>query len=430
MRTRNHGRVMTSEQAATAGAVDAAGFSVAADIIRQIREAQQRAPAASAAGRGRCPPPANRGGKSEDGQITGGSTVRLVLEDGKIKEVPMRRGWGGDDAMVDWLNFTIGLETFDDDDCTKLLDVDIDQDGEGVKPLIPAEYVRCASRRLNQIFGYGVVSDLGFGQNFYHESFILGCKEWGTVSIGGQNQTLLVSITGTGLSAAKEGWEMRLYSFLAHEAKRPRITRIDLAHDDYEGSRYTVDRADKDHTDGLFNCGGRNPRCEYRGDWKNPDGKGRSFYIGNRKNGKFCRVYEKGREMGSPGSEWVRVEVEFKSNDRVIPFDVVLRPGEYLAASYPAFAWINERQERIETTQRTALACVEWAKKNVKRQYGHYIHYLISLFGIDQFLSECTRNDKEPAFMHVPHWGVAEPAIHKSRPNNQPVNLDAAALAW
>lgn len=51
---------------------------------------------------------------------------------------------------------------------------------------------------------------------------------------------------------------------------------------------------------------------------------------------------KKGRQLGDKASEWVRVEAEMKSVNRIIPFDALLRPGEYLAAAYPAFAWINE----------------------------------------------------------------------------------------
>ena len=46
-----------------------------------------------------CSPLANRGGKSE-------IAARLVLEDGKCKEIPGRRLSGGEVAMIDWVNFT------------------------------------------------------------------------------------------------------------------------------------------------------------------------------------------------------------------------------------------------------------------------------------------------------------------------------------
>ena len=406
------------------------------DILRQLVEADRRRASAAersdATGRGAVPPPTNRGGKSSD--LFDGS-VKLVLEDGKVKEVPKRRGWGGDAAFVDWLNFTIGEETFDqsDDAVSERYDfvagevVQVEEGGCYV-PVTSDQVAIVVSNRLHRIFGFGIIAKLGYGLNFYKESWTLP-ETWGTVSYGGQNRTILVTVTGTGLAAAKEGWEQRLVEFL-NTAQRPRITRLDLAHDDYQGKTYSVDPADQDHTDGLFNCGGRNPSCEHRGDWKNPSGKGRSFYVGNRKNGKYCRVYEKGRELGDAKSEWVRVEVEFKSVDRVIPFDAITRPGEYLAAAYPAFAWVSERQERIETTSRVVQANVDKAWKWLKHQCGAYVHQLVQLVGEEEFCKRVSRSDKVPAFAKVPHWGLAEAAIHQVK-NFQPrVNLGAAASAW
>lgn len=421
----DHGRVMTPAQAAVVGLMDDKGYSVAENITAQLRGALNRQAAASEARRLAVPPPANRGGKSSGGSA--GDVVTLVLEDGKIKEVPKRRGYGASAAFVDWLNFTVGVETFDAEDCTVLEGTSL-HDDEKLIPLTPDEYSIAMSRVLKRIFGYGISHQLPYGMHFYESSYQMG-DGWGTVSVGGQRETVLVSISGQGLSAAAEGWETRLQEFL-EGASRARITRVDLAHDDYAGATYNVDRADQEHTQGLFNCGGRNPRCEYRGDWKNPDGKGRSFYVGNRKNGKFCRVYEKGRELGSPASEWVRVEVEFKSVDRVIPFDVLTAPGEYLAAAYPAFAWIDTHQERIETTARVVQSGVDRAVKVVRHQFGSYIHHLVELFGVDEFLSKVCRNDKVPAFAKVPHFGLAGPSIHEVRYPKPAINLSAAASAW
>lgn len=429
----SHGLVMTPQQAASFGLVDAAGFSAAADITRQILEAQNRA-AASEARRAVCPPPANRGGKSEGGA----EYVRLVLDDGKVKEVPKRRGFGGQAAMVDWLNFTVGAETFDAEDCTIGPDTCLHDDDKKT-PLSPDDYAIAISRVLKRVLGYGISHKLGYGQHFYQESWALS-EGWGTVSIGGQRDTVLVSLSGQGLAAAAEGWESRLAQFL-EASQRGRITRVDLAHDCYGGELhgpvrpgevlgYSVDRADRDHTAGLFNNGGRNPRCEYRGDWKNPDGKGRSFYVGNRKNGKYCRVYEKGRELGCSSSEWVRIEVELKSDSMVIPFDVLTRPGEYLAATYPAFVWIAKHQERIETTQRVVQSGVERAIKVVRHQFGAYIHHLVEIFGADDFIQRVSRSDKVPSWAKVPHYALAEKPIHEQRVFNPTPDQYAAVIAW
>lgn len=381
--------------------------------VRQIGASIRRESArGTSAARGECPPLTNRGGKSTDAAQTL-PTVKLVLEDGVVKQVPQRRGYGGSAAIVDWVNFTFGEEAINPTDDAMVTD----------------EQVMIAmSNRLNGIFGFGITSRRESGVNFYHESWVIG-DGYGFVGHGGQRGTILVMLNGTGCAAAAPGWEIRLKSFL-EVSERARITRCDMAHDDYTGSTYSVDQADQDHTDGLFNCGGRNPDCEYRGNWKNPNGKGRTFQVGNRKNGKFCRVYEKGRELGDKNSEWVRIEVEFKSVDRVIPFDVLTDPGAYLAKAYPAFEWIQSHQERILTTQKVVQSNVSKAVEWLKHQAGSYIHNLIAIYGVDGFIARCSRDDKTPNCFKVPHFSFAGQSIHERKREYHPLDLSAAASAW
>lgn len=388
-----------------------------ADFKQQIDDADRRAAESAQRSehvplRGDGPPPTNRGGKSPEAY----GTVKLVLEDGVVKEVPKRRGYGGDVAFIDWVNLTIGEESL------SVIDNAIARDA------VSDHQMRCClSGRLNDIFGFGITAKREKGANFYRESWVIG-DDWGMVCHGGQHGTIMITLNGTGCMAAKVGWELRLKTFL-ESCKRAKLTRVDFARDDYTGQTYTVDRADQDHTDNLFNCGGRNPDCEYRGNWKNPNGKGRTFTIGNRKNGKFCRVYEKGRQLGDKTSNWTRIEVEFKSVDRVIPFDCLLVPGEYLAASYPAFNWINDRQERIHTTQKVVTATVEKAVQWVRHQCGPTIAAMVDIFGVDEFLKK-VRREGVAKFTKLPNHHLSPASIHQMPDNSIPVNLHAAALAW
>lgn len=384
-------------------------------IARQLQGAELRLSAARSATAGAVPPPTNRGGKLSETS----STVRICLENGVIKQIPERRGWGGDSAFIDWVNFTIGEETLEsgtDSPVVRFAMVngevsEVIEDDDGEIPLTSEQVMIFMSNRLTRIFGFGITAKRDIGANFYRESWVLG-DQWGMVCYGGQRRTILVTLNGSGCAAAKEGWEKRLRDFLEN-AQRSRITRLDLSHDDYNGKTYSVDRADRDHTDGLFNCGGRDPDCEHRGNWKRPNGKGRTLNVGNRSNGKFCRVYEKGRQLGDANSEWVRIEVEFKSCDRVIPFDALMRPGEYLAASYPAFSWISEKQERIVTTQKTCQANVERAVKWIKHQCGASISAMVDLFGKDEFFQKVCR-DGSPAWLKVPNFLLSpETNVHK-----------------
>ena len=374
------------------------------EVTESLAAAHERqAAAASTAearggGAGACSPATNRGGKSGNGSEGTEIAARLVLEDGTVKEIPARRGYGGDTAFLDWVNFTTDESDFFKGFLTPVADIDV---------------VRLVSVKCHEIFGFGITSERETGANFYHRSYILG-DACGMVCHGGQRGTVLVMLSGEGCAAARPGWEKRLYDFLFSCGIRAHLTRVDLAHDIYDGKAYTVDQADADFDAGLYNCGGRNPNHEYRGNWKRPNGKGRTIYVGNRKNGKFCRVYEKGKQLGDANSPWVRVEVEMKAINRIIPLDALLRPGEYLAAAYPALSWISEHQERIITVQKKteisyAVMC-DW----LKRQCGAALNVLAEIEGsAEAALQKVIRVGEIPKRMKSSSWLYPERYIHE-----------------
>lgn len=279
--------------------------------------------------------------------------IRLT-DDSKcpVKLIPNRMASGDGVAFLDWVNFTIHESTM------------IESALEG-QCFSDDDLMISFSSILFSIFGFGLTSRMSTGSDFYQKRWMLG-DNFGFVCFGGNNSTVLTKLNGTGCAAALHGWESRLRVFLEYQAVQPRITRIDLAHDVYDGQAYNVDKASADYDLGLFSSGGRSPNIELRGNWRVPNGKGRTVYVGARSNGKYLRVYEKGRQLGDASSEWVRVEVEIKSIDRIIPFDALVKAGEYLAATYPAFNFLSEKQCRIETISRAAKAgyahTVAWLK--------------------------------------------------------------------
>lgn len=341
------------------------------------------------------PPPLLTGGESGSEE----QNVRLVVtETGDVLLVPKRRGWGGKSAFVDWLNFTVHETT------AHLF-------GSGTL-VTDQEIVLSFSEKLEKIFGYGITCQNPSGRNFYKKSYELGDK-FGLLCHGGQRNTVLVMISGDGLAAAKQGWEKRLYDFLSDQAIQPRITRLDLAHDDYDGSTYSVDQAKSEFEAGRFNNGGRMPDCEQRGNWYRPNGKGRTFYVGHRVNGKYARIYEKGKQLGDPKSPWCRVEVEFKSVDRIIPFDALLKPGEYLAASYPAFGWLSTNQERIKTIQKTTEISYASMCAWLVKQCGSALAVVAEIEGgAAQAFEKVGKFKKIPARLRVPHWENSPEPLH------------------
>jgi phage replication initiation protein len=390
-------------------------FGIGADALNKILAESRYLPESAAVaerseatigGSAADAPPLLIGGES----VAMAENVRLVVSDtGQILMVPKRSGHNGQAAFVDWVNFTVHETT-------------AHHFGGGVV-VTDHEMVLAFSEMLEDIFGYGIVSKNESGRNFYKNSYVLG-DGYGLLCHGGQRNTVLVMVSGAGLAAARVGWEQRLYDFLTIKAIQPRITRLDLAYDDYDGRQYNVDRAKQDFEQGLFNNGGRMPDCEQRGNWFRPNGKGRTFYVGHRVNGKFARIYEKGKQLGDASSTWCRVEVEFKSVDRLIPFDSLLRPGEYLSASYPAFFWISERQERIKTQQKATLITYEAMLAWLKRQCGAALSVAAKIEGdVQKVFDLVAQTDKIPSRLIVPHYANSPVPLHKRDKYSLPVEI-------
>jgi phage replication initiation protein len=338
------------------------------------RAAEARGSAASAAP-GVVPPTLTGGervsgrqpGQESQPREAGNSFIeRMVLTiNGQTKRILRRHGVSGDAAFLDWINFTCGDDSFE----WQTNDCDLSEE----------RTVCDASLTLEGIFGFGVTKKLPNGRNFYNAAYSLG-DDWGFLAIGGQRGTIQISVSGTGLAAARDGWESRLMAWLNTKAKRPKLTRVDVAHDCYDG-QYTVDQARDEYRAGGADCRGRMPVCEERGDWYRPKGAGRTFYIGKRTNGKFARIYEKGKQLGDPTSEWVRVEVEFKSVDRIIPHDILVNPGKYLAGAYPMFEWISKKAERIATIKKALAAGYEKSIRYAQRQIGGTLNFIVEMEG-------------------------------------------------
>ena len=250
---------------------------------------------------------------------------------------------------------------------------------------------RMSSILLN-IFGFAATHQRALGVNFYKVSWDIGEKD-GILSCGGQNDTVNVQISGQGAAKAHVGWEYRLYDYLM--AVGGWLSRCDLAADFYQG-QYTPEQAERDYLSGLMSNNGRPPFAERRGDWYTDQG-GKTFYIGKRTSGKLLRVYEKGLQLlgmialKNGGCDdrilellkWVRVECEWHNQDRILPLEMLINSGPFLAGSYPALAFIDVTQSRIETKQKSVILAVSRAIEIVKHQFGPIIYSLYEIYGND-----------------------------------------------
>lgn len=293
------------------------------------------------------------------------STV-LVMQNGQIKEIPVKKGVGTA-AHIDTLTITMPELVFN-----QSLDAVTDDEVAGQ-----------ISGTIYEIMGYGL-SSAARGRNGYSMSYLMGTERvsYGYVAFGGsqQRETVCIHFTGTGLMAAQDGWEHRLYQFLQDFAPNARITRCDLAHDFIEGE-YTPEQALKDWESGLFTSRYTKPVAECVGsDWLSGTNRGKTLYIGSRKSSKYCRIYEKGKEQGDEQSKWVRFELELKNKDIIIPHDILINPGQYLTGAYPIceqlFKNHKEQIARIELKKKQETVGIEHCQKYASMQASGFLNYL------------------------------------------------------
>lgn len=198
---------------------------------------------------------------------------------------------------------------------------------------------------------------------------------FGLLAYGGEHQrgTAHLSLNAHGCAGIRDWNAVRIWC----KASAARITRIDLAHDDFSGESINIETARSWLDEGRFTTGGRAPDAKLIDDLGS--NKGKTLYVGRRQNGKLCRVYEKGKQLGDPKSSWCRVEVEFRGKARTIPHDVLIKPGEYLAGAYPCLAQLSQRQDKLRTLSKTAEISYACMVDCLRMQYGPALNVMMQV---------------------------------------------------
>lgn len=297
------------------------------------------------------------------------TSERLLLKAGRTKDwhvtmpLPDETKPSGA-ALVDWLSFTL----------TPPLQIGLVSRLDGLDDSgyrwICSELVR-----LFNVDASSIERQKTGGSGYKHRAKFSG----GQILWGGVNQrgTINVSISGEGC-AKIEAWQTVAAWLASQQAK---LTRVDLAHDDFTCETFSIEKLREWYEAGEFGLGGRQPEAQLVDDLGS--GKGRTFYVGNRKNGKLLRGYEKGKQLGDPASPWVRVEVEWHDKSRVLPYDMLTRPGQYLAGAYPCLHILSKEQEKIKTIFRGAKIVFDRAVANLRQQGGKLVNLMLSVFGGD-----------------------------------------------
>lgn len=295
--------------------------------------------------------------------------THVLNNKGKLLEVPLRRG-RDDGAFIDYLTFSFDKTVLNERMQANVVFFNKPDD---------EIYIHFFSEVLHEIFGFGITEKRqGKGKFFYQSFYQLGSMEvnYGTVHIGGQRNTILVDLSGVGCQAALKGWEERLYEF-AVLTERFSISRVDVATDFFNGE-YSPLQALSDYKKGEFDVKGMRPKYKLEGtDWFNDDNSGKTLYIGRRGSSKFCRVYEKGKQLGDDTSQWTRFEIEFRKNDCLIPLDILLKSGQFLAGAYPIGSRIfTSKAERILASNQKSETTLNEKIYYGRNQVGKLIRYL------------------------------------------------------
>ena len=332
--------------------------------------------------------------------------IQLCMRDGKVVMQMVRIPAQTECCVIDTLRVTMHEKTiFNKSFRTMISDEDI---------------ARGFSESIEQIFGFGISKKYDKGRDFFLHAWELG-DNYGHFAMGGikQRDSILIAINGQGCLAAKEGWELRLYQFLtSSDCIAPRITRVDLAHDDFDGSQLSVYDFDRAWEEGGFDRYGNRPEPQNYGSWKNNDpmGKGLTFYAGTKSSSQLFSGYQKGKQLGSPDSPWMRAEVQFSNHDKVIPFEILIDPSSYFVAAYPVLQQYspNKTGKRTETVKKMAEAGMEHFTKYTKLGYGKFIRIARQIYGDKEFL-DLVQSDQEdwPSRLRIPDYEFSPTPIHR-----------------
>lgn len=345
---------------------------------------------------------------------------QIIKVNGETCLLPLRIPTHGEYVVIDTINFVCSVESFTTNEMYQLgtnaktlfqLDLDSEQSDDLNKMVIER-----MSSDLSYIFGdmFSSITPKNAGIHYYKHGYTVYSPENEillNIGIGGQNETVFFGLTGMGCKLADENWESRLHHWLDNVSVDGRITRIDLAHDDFNGEYSSFDWADEQESNDRFLLPKtRNrPACTYAGEFKHGDplNKGLTLYVGSRKNGKVIRCYEKGKQLGDTSSAWFRSELEIHAKKRLIPFDILLNPTEYFCGAYPycldliTLAKKNQGDhtpqivDKFESVKRESKINLFRAISILRHQFGKYIKVFGEIFTFN------TNNTNRPDYKKI-----------------------------
>lgn len=225
----------------------------------------------------------------------------------------------------------------------------------------------------------------------------------GRIGCGGNNDTVHLSISGAGCASVAD-WNRVARAVLMLGAK---ITRCDLAWDDYKGDFFDPKHMHRQVEEGLLEIRsvgpGKPPKTRYITDHGHRTGC--TLYAGRKGHKELC-IYEKGRQLGDPDSDWVRCEVRFWAKRANLPASMLTDPLAYLRGAYnvcesiPADVCTKVKTEVVKA-EAHATAWARW----LTNQCGKSFHLAKRVMGdqFDSFVSQALARPGRPGrFKGIP----------------------------
>lgn len=171
------------------------------------------------------------------------------------------------------------------------------------------------------------------------------------------------------------------------EKAKGRLTRVDIAVDDFAGTDINVATFVELVKADAFTSRGRPPTCQLVDDFDS--GKGKTLYIGQR-GYKQLVIYEKGRQLGDPESGYCRAELRLYNKHHVINPAALTEPGIFFAGAYDVLhSFVHGEVAKLDAKERRDNPSAVAMVASLKRQSGSSIGLLIEAFGEDAITVIC-----------------------------------------
>lgn len=220
----------------------------------------------------------------------------------------------------------------------------------------------------------------------------------GHFCISGDSSRVMIDLTGAGCRWVKD-WH---HVAAVLESYKARLSHADCAVDDYDGSVVSLQQLRDLAESGAFKNEGAGapPVASFHDDMGS--NRGCSLYVGQRGH-KQLNAYEKGKQLGDPNSDYVRVEVRLYGKHlrgKTLPYDVLTRPLDYVTGAYDVLAELfaatsTSRPKTVKAAvEATAEAGISWFSDAA----GGLLNIVIEAFGerTMEFLMERVARENVP----------------------------------